>query len=108
MKCYDTTVVILNESDVRLVNEATYETEGYYFEDNGGQTDGPAYLIPESEIPANLREQLANLPRRRGMDILAESQEEYALFKDLFSLFSVQEPWTGWESEGRLLVAFPE
>jgi hypothetical protein len=107
MKYYDTTVILLNESDARLVNEATNELDGFYFEDNGGQTDGPAYLILDSEIPADLREQLADRPRRPGAEVFCDG-EKYELLKQLFALSDpVQHPWTGWESEGRLLVAFP-
>ena len=93
-----TTTVMYNIDDEQMRTIIVKMIDQYYWSDNGGETDGPAYLIESSELTDEQRQQL-NLQTTTGTYLDGYAYDEHAEV-----LNSLKVNWTGWQAEGYALI----
>lgn len=87
---------LYNVADEQTRRQIMDQIDQFYWDDNGGETDGPDYLIECNE----LAQPIEGLQTIDGTYLDGYSQDEH---ED--ALNSLNVPWTGWQAEGYALIA---
>lgn len=99
LKAQITSTKIMNVEDEQTRRNVVDVLDQFYWSDNGGETDGPAYLIQSSEL-SDAQWSALTLRATDGTYLNDYNVDDHAE-----ALNSLNVPWTGWQAEGYALVA---
>jgi hypothetical protein len=94
-----TATKIINVEDEQTRRNVCHVLDQFYWSDNGGEPDGPAYLIEASELPENHWAALTLRPTD------GTYLDEYNVDDHYEKLNALGANWTGWQAEGYALIA---